>query len=135
MSRLLDLYRVQSSTLQKRSDRFVQRIRRVPSSSDQARRGYGFHIVMDDREMGRHLCLTDTVWIGGINIDCGLRGRGLGTILFESVDKHVQQVVRKNSTVGLSTNNSPAKKIYQQYGLRSHGCIQDNAHQTPDEYW
>ena len=90
-------------------------------------------IVMDDQEMGKHLHLHDAVWIGGINVHREFRGRGLGTILFACIDKHIREKIKKTTTVCLFTNNPGAKKIYKQYGFRSQGFIQNNSLKMEDE--
>jgi ribosomal protein S18 acetylase RimI-like enzyme len=91
-------------------------------------------IVMDDQDMGKRLHLNEAVWIGGINVHRAFRGRRLGTILFASMDKHIQKTSSsRNTIVCLFTNNSGAKKIYRQYGFRSRGFIQNNALKTQDE--
>ena len=90
-------------------------------------------IVVDDKEMGKHLHLDEAVWIGGMNVHREFRERGLGTILFACMDKHILQTSSKDTTVCLFANNPGATKIYRQYGLRSQGFFQNNSLKTRDE--
>jgi GNAT superfamily N-acetyltransferase len=90
-------------------------------------------IVADDRDMGKILHLEDSIWIGGFNVHRDFRGKSFGKILFGFMDNYIKQVINKDTTVYLFTNNIYAKNIYKQYHFQSKGFIQENSIQQHDQ--
>jgi len=84
-------------------------------------------IVADDRDMGKKLHLKDAVWIGGVNVHRDFRGRSIGKILIGYMDNYIRQIINKDITVYLFTNNYQAKNIYRQYAFQSKGFIQGDS--------
>ncbi|CAF1070906.1 unnamed protein product [Adineta steineri] len=80
-------------------------------------------LVSDDRNMNKTLGLKEAVWFGGFNVHRDERARGLGTILFEYTDNHIQQMINKEITVRLFSVNPISKHLYSKFGFESQGFV------------
>lgn len=80
-------------------------------------------IVSDDRNMNKTLGLKGAFWFGGFNVHRDYRGRGIGNILFEHIDKHIQQVINKDIIVHMFTVSLASKHLYSKFGCESRGFI------------
>lgn len=80
-------------------------------------------IAKDDQNMGVILSLQHAFWIGGVNVHRDFRGQGIGGILFGYMDNYIQQMITKDITICLFTQNSKAKRIYQRFGFKSKGFV------------
>jgi GNAT superfamily N-acetyltransferase len=80
-------------------------------------------IASDDHNMNKTLGLREAFWFGGLNVHRDFRGRGIGKILFEYIDNHIQQVINKDITVHMFTTSLVSKHLYSKFGCESQGFV------------
>lgn len=79
--------------------------------------GYAFCVIKENKN---HNILTDikTLYIDDLCVDENIRGKHIGTALYEHVKQHAKEIGCYNLTLNVWSCNKSAAKFYEKCGLK-----------------